>query len=103
MGACECGPTSLLSRFAEELRRVGRLKCVKVALRRSVSTGSLSFLLRQGFGERVGGLSECVKVVLSVEVRAQAFSERPLPQLRDTLTRGFWIRKSKQDEGKMRL
>ena len=38
---------------------MGVCKCAKVALRRSVSAGSLSFLLRQGFGERVGGLSEC--------------------------------------------
>jgi len=62
-----------------------------VTLRRSVSAGSLSF----------GGLKECAKVVLSVEVRAQAFSERPLPQLRDTLTRGFWIGKSKQSKGRI--
>jgi len=46
---CECDPTTLLTRFAEELRRVGRLKCVKVALRRSVSAGSLSFA---GLSER---------------------------------------------------
>ena len=44
-----------------------------MTLRRSVSAGSLGF----------GGLKECAKVVLSVEVREQAFSERPLPQLRD--------------------
>ena len=31
---------------------------MKVALRCSISADSLSFLLRQGFGERVGGLSE---------------------------------------------
>ena len=35
---------------------------MKVALLRSVLAGSLSFLLRQGFGERVGGLSECSNV-----------------------------------------
>ena len=94
MGVCEWAKVTLRRSVSTGSLSFGGLsECVKVALRRLVSAGSLSFLLRQGFGERVGGLSECVKVVLSVEVRVQAFSERPLPQLRDTLTRGFWIGK----------